>query len=376
MKLSQLVRLLLQISLVGLVNSQQSNCTYPGKCGNVTIPYPFSTEEGCYLDESYYIECNSTTQIPRLNISPIHLLQERGLHSPLEILEVNLKGQLRVKLPIMYACYDNRGTLLNGSTKSFQLSRFPLGLQNKFVGVGCPIEASLKTEPSIITTCQTNCVFGIGSSIGPRFCRTDIPSRTMTYAQISIQPLLNYTTCGYAFIVDYNYWFNESDPKKINPFYPAVLAWSVGNTTCEEALKDKKTYKCKDNTVCENGESNFGYRCKCPKGFRGNAYIQNGCQDIDECEDPKLNNCQPGHCKNTHGSFTCVCPKGLQGNPKGGGECTPGGDETKLVIEGNDTNKTFSFDLIVRDTTLSSKGSLTSPCAYEVTRFIWCAKRY
>ncbi|GJT28520.1 wall-associated receptor kinase 2-like protein [Tanacetum coccineum] len=84
---------------------------------------------------------------------------------------------------------------------------------------------------------------------------------------------------------------------QINPFYPAVLEWSVGNTTCEEALKDERTYKCKENTVCENRESNFGYRCKCPEGFRGNAYIQNDCdQDVDECENLKLNNCLPGHC--------------------------------------------------------------------------------
>ncbi|GKB63853.1 wall-associated receptor kinase 2 [Tanacetum coccineum] len=84
---------------------------------------------------------------------------------------------------------------------------------------------------------------------------------------------------------------------QINPFYPAVLEWSVGNTTCEEALKDERTYKCKENTVCENRESNFGYRCKCLEGFRGNAYIQNDCdQDVDECENLKLNNCLPGHC--------------------------------------------------------------------------------
>ncbi|GKB02749.1 hypothetical protein Tco_0830838 [Tanacetum coccineum] len=28
--------------------------------------------------------------------------------------------------------------------------------------------------------------------------------------------------------------------------------------------------------VCQNGERNFGYRCKCPNGFWRNAYIQNG----------------------------------------------------------------------------------------------------
>ncbi|GJX73741.1 wall-associated receptor kinase 2-like protein, partial [Tanacetum coccineum] len=125
---------------------------------------------------------------------------EKGPCRPLEILEINLEGQLRVKLPIIYACYDNRGTLLNSSAKSFHLSRFPLSQRNKFVGVGCDIKPSLKlTEPPIIVKCQSKCgQNGNGSSAGLGFCKTDIPSQNMTYAQISIHPLLNYGRCGKA----------------------------------------------------------------------------------------------------------------------------------------------------------------------------------
>ncbi|XP_031379794.1 wall-associated receptor kinase-like 22 [Punica granatum] len=42
----------------------------------------------------------------------------------------------------------------------------------------------------------------------------------------------------------------------------------------------------------------------CSKGYVGNPYLIDGCQDINECEDPDLNHCPIG-CENTAGSFHC-----------------------------------------------------------------------
>ncbi|GJZ90057.1 hypothetical protein Tco_0661984, partial [Tanacetum coccineum] len=51
-----------------------------------------------------------------------------------------------------------------------------------------------------------------------------------------------------------------------------------GNTTCDCMPKwgTQLWMGIQHVIVCQNGERNFGYRCKCPKGFWRNTYIQNG----------------------------------------------------------------------------------------------------
>ncbi|XP_074275222.1 wall-associated receptor kinase 17-like isoform X1 [Silene latifolia] len=60
--------------------------------------------------------------------------------------------------------------------------------------------------------------------------------------------------------------------------------------------------------------SSKGYRCSCLAGYQGNPYLgPAGCTDIDECLNPKLNNCSD-ICVNSPGSFKCYCPKGHHGD--------------------------------------------------------------
>ncbi|GLT34288.1 hypothetical protein SLA2020_088120 [Shorea laevis] len=54
----------------------------------------------------------------------------------------------------------------------------------------------------------------------------------------------------------------------------------------------------------------YGNQCNCSKGFEGNPYLPNGCQDINKCLDPNRNDCKDMICTNTVGSYTCSCPKG------------------------------------------------------------------
>ncbi|CAN6222695.1 unnamed protein product [Urochloa humidicola] len=55
-----------------------------------------------------------------------------------------------------------------------------------------------------------------------------------------------------------------------------------------------------------------GYVCKCDDGYRGNPYLSDGCQDIDECA--VRDKCF-ANCTNLPGSCICRCPKGTAGNP-------------------------------------------------------------
>ncbi|XP_071714251.1 wall-associated receptor kinase 5-like [Rutidosis leptorrhynchoides] len=261
------------------------------------------------------------------------------LTSPIEVMEIRHDGYMRVNLPIVFSCYNERGQRLHGSPRSIHTSRFPFsGPLNKFVGVGCDITARLQlSDPIVSTRCTSNCKQhklvknGSCNNVG---CCESIITPGLTHARIVIEPnenytrVRNYSKCGYGFIVEKNgYNFSSSDLEfsTMKKSFPAILEWSVGNTTCEEAQKDIKTYMCKDNTVCFNSENinSPGYRCECAQGYSGNPYSLNGCQDVNECEDPKLNDCMQGLCKNIIGSFDCVCPKGQQGNGKRDGKCIP-----------------------------------------------------
>ncbi|XP_066338673.1 wall-associated receptor kinase-like 1 isoform X3 [Miscanthus floridulus] len=91
------------------------------------------------------------------------------------------------------------------------------------------------------------------------------------------------------------------------------LKWVVANLTCQDAQANRSGYACvstDSNCIPVNTKNNgyVGYRCKCSNGFEGNPYVNNGCQDINECKDPSK--CHGMMCYNTIGSYNCTeCPQ-------------------------------------------------------------------
>ncbi|KAF8024950.1 hypothetical protein BT93_F1948 [Corymbia citriodora subsp. variegata] len=81
---------------------------------------------------------------------------------------------------------------------------------------------------------------------------------------------------------------------------------------------------CTKNTSCTNAENGYGYKCTCSK-------------DIDECEDPKMNQCEK-ICHNVIGNYTCSCPNGYHGDGKKGGGigqgCTINPSHLKEILVG------------------------------------------
>ncbi|CAI8055637.1 Deleted in malignant brain tumors 1 protein [Geodia barretti] len=69
------------------------------------------------------------------------------------------------------------------------------------------------------------------------------------------------------------------------------------------------THNCtRKGSKCVNTPGS--YFCMCLPGYTGND-----CEDIDECEDPTLNNCDVNAmCINTPGSFSCMCNNGYFGS--------------------------------------------------------------
>ncbi|CAL5333140.1 unnamed protein product [Camellia sinensis] len=74
---------------------------------------------------------------------------------------------------------------------------------------------------------------------------------------------------------------------------PIVLDWAVGNNKmCRDSQRNLESYECGENSDCYDSKNGRGYFCKCRIGYKGNSYLLDGCQDIKECEDPKLNTCE------------------------------------------------------------------------------------
>ncbi|KAG6480737.1 hypothetical protein ZIOFF_057322 [Zingiber officinale] len=91
-----------------------------------------------------------------------------------------------------------------------------------------------------------------------------------------------------------------------------VYRWFIPHQSCEDAERNKSLFACVsvDSTCLDiNGskEDSLGYRCSCIEGYTGNPYVLNGCQDINECDNPEKYICE-GICKNTKGSYYCIPP--------------------------------------------------------------------
>ncbi|XP_066025908.1 uncharacterized protein [Pocillopora verrucosa] len=132
---------------------------------------------------------------------------------------------------------------------------------------------------------------------------------------------------------------HEHDLEKVDDYvYHAAESACVdnpcnNNSTCQSGFTDKG-YRClctagfkgprckKDINECADGTSNCSadamcdntegsYRCKCKPGFTGDGRT---CKDIDECATGKTNCSADGVCNNTKGSYNCTCKEGYYGD--------------------------------------------------------------
>ncbi|XP_021284122.1 wall-associated receptor kinase 2-like [Herrania umbratica] len=295
----------------------------PAHCGNLSIPYPFGTREGCFLNENFRITCNDSA-----NSSTAFL----G-YTNFAVTNISTEGRLQILATVARDCYKASGEPVIPRVPSwFPLSIFNVSnTRNKFTAIGCDTYAYLNGfvgNKSYSAGCMSLCdrIEDVvdGSCAGFGCCQIQIPGGlknidVIAYSFTNHTKVSDFNLCSYAFVVEESQFEFSSDLVRSIPEdyrFPVSLDWVVGNETCEEA-ENTLNFTCHRSECYEPGIG-LGYLCKCLDGYEGNPYLPDGCQDIDECK--ILQPChQNAECYNSPGSFKCICSGGFEGDGKKNG---------------------------------------------------------
>lgn len=311
----------------------------PGKCGNVSIPYPFGIGAGCSatsLSSYFTITCNDTFQPPRPMV--------RDLLSETEVIDISLeRGEVRVYGPVSYICFSSNTTIPENHTTGFTLEGTPFvpsTTRNRFMAIGCHtlgiIGGYMHSNSNLyVAGCYSYCQSINSTSngapcTGMGCCETTIIPDLKDFAAILVMnqsAVWEFNPCFYAMLVEAGWYsFRQQDlvghlrfvNGRANRGVPVIHDWAIRNGSCPEGKKVPKDYACvSSNSKCVQASNSQGYLCKCSEGYEGNPYLPKGCQDIDECklrkEDPKykeLYPCRHGMCQNIPGNYLCKCGVG------------------------------------------------------------------
>ncbi|XP_038971943.1 putative wall-associated receptor kinase-like 16 isoform X2 [Phoenix dactylifera] len=292
------------------------------KCGNVSIPYPFGIGEGCFL-HGFEITCNTSFNPPKAFLGSGNI----------DVEEIQLlKGRVVVNKLIARDCYAKNGSRRNSTSTSIVLSKPYMfsSTRNKFVAIGCDTIGRLedmesKFETGCLSLCNSTSYITNGTCNGIGCCETVIPKKLRSF-EVYVSSFRNHTECwdfnpcSYGFLADegrLNFSVDSFSRLASTEKIPVTLSWAVRDKSCEEARNNRTSFACKaENSYCVNSTNGGGYRCNCSEGFEGNPYLEDGCQDIDECaSSPCVERCE----NFPPGNYTCRCPWHMYGDGKKNG---------------------------------------------------------
>ncbi|CAN6360453.1 unnamed protein product [Urochloa humidicola] len=360
----------------------------PTICGNVSVPYPFGITPECSLP-GFNLTCDGTP--PRLSFGGNGTLRVTNIS--LDDATVRVHGsaveiELSSDIDVEIGTWGGQAWgLSDGSSSACVLSP----AHNELVVTGCGIYAELGTtdyNSVVIGSCGSVCSpgqpdlllpgrHGCKKCSGIGCCQTAI-TKAATFYHVRLTTIIGQSEgpserlVGTLFIAEEGWFDSRSNyigaafnltadkfDEDMTTNVPAVLAWMIppsmlqgpgaaselrdGNvTTCTGdtgATVCHSRYSSCTNTTIQTSLSNAeptyvdktGYTCKCLDGYKGNPYLIDGCQDIDECALPdKL--CY-WSCTNLPGNYSCQCPEGTSGDPYRPNGCTKlHGSRAGLII--------------------------------------------
>uniref|UniRef100_A0A453PX37 EGF-like domain-containing protein n=1 Tax=Aegilops tauschii subsp. strangulata TaxID=200361 RepID=A0A453PX37_AEGTS len=249
--------------------TSRSNCTT--HCGNISIPYPFGVEPGCYHDSGFNLTRNQSYSPPQLFLGD----------GTVQVLDIDLpNGTVRINSKPLEIPYGDNGKVSRRTWRAGGLGYaadgpyFVAGAgRNNLVALGCNFQVVLLGENNnLVSSCSPFCP-------GTGYKDTDTCSGI---------------TCCQATILEGRASYG-------------LLVQRVG-FDFDQGL----VYGYEDQR----------HNCRCAGGYQGNPYISHGCydlqfhdslRDINECDYPNIYPCY-GNCRNTHGGYDCQCPPGFMGD--------------------------------------------------------------
>ncbi|MCL7024198.1 hypothetical protein MKW94_025144, partial [Papaver nudicaule] len=331
-------RLLASSAATTSVNSTKmakEGCT--DRCGNIIIPYPFGMgTSNCYRD-SYKITCETSyrTRAPVAFLNPL-LYGDRY--------EVSKIGLDYIKIHMVAPLTCN---VTKFSDVTYDVPYPVSTTRNKLTVLGCNVYGYVTSRTDLVESsdssddqtslsskgkgCESSCDmytrYPTSGSSGYGYCKTDIPegltsysiqtkgmvsnsTNSSSYHNITKNTGLSVDPCVSAFLIDHEY-SGVQDLLQLatnDSSVPVILNWAINDVaTCEEAQRNPGSYACGRNSYCLESQNGPGYHCKCSKGYEGNPYLQDGCQDVDECKET-LKCGKEVICTNMPGSYNCSCP--------------------------------------------------------------------
>ncbi|KAL6134999.1 hypothetical protein ACLB2K_067227 [Fragaria x ananassa] len=296
-------------------------------CGNISIPYPFGIgpNKDCYFDEWFEIECSTNNS--------------RGPHKPflrrtqpkLEVLNIPMEGTLLVINQATFFYVGNRSTRqlapnLTGGPFIYSQT------YNRLTVMSCGFSALVRSESDerVLGGCFSSCNvdsssiynYGYDCIDGINCCQATLPpyltliTTKIQYSETDEQLLTYYNHAILAeqtWFENYNIsnttmelknaWFDRSLPR-FKAIEASMGMVPVGFIGSHSSYNDSRPY-CEASSSSFNNVPRLDCSCVCPLGFKGNPYLLQPCQDIDECKGS--NQCvKDGEtCENFVGGYKC-----------------------------------------------------------------------
>ncbi|KAK0587338.1 hypothetical protein LWI29_021201 [Acer saccharum] len=315
----------------------------PNKCGELDIPYPFGTKDGCFLSEEFFITCNNTHDDPP---------KPFWVHSNIPVTNINMGGRLQIQTLVSTACYNETASMIKNRSRntSLMVGKSTISdTQNKFTVIGCDSYGYIRGKigdknyrEGCISWCGNPDDVIEGSCSGSGCCQIDIP-KGLKEIKVQARSINNHTDvwkfnpCSYAFVIeDSQFRFSSSNLSNMTERVPTAVDWAItGQGNCEKARRNKTSYACKQNSECYEPPANNsvrGYLCRCKDGYEGNPYLS--CRDIDECKNRNNTCSKHADCDNIEGNYTCKCHKGYNGDGRKDGDgCMPNQSSTVITYK-------------------------------------------